>query len=528
MIIILKNMLEIKKIFYRTVVAVCCGLLPFGCVKEDVASLGEQHNVAVQLNVGTRAVSETDGKPTNDESAIHTLRVYAFVGGKPAGHYFTDKVTMTETEPSYKFFMDITFYSVDVQTVDFYLIANEAAMSNPGGEINLTENTTESQLKNVRFSTLNAVGTYGLPMFGTESKTIDFSKLSDRQPTDPDHSGHTPLEDVLTFTLKRPVGKMGVFAAKDEGDNGRLQITGLTMLEDGTLSYNYLMPQIPEILEQIPNGSDKIPLTHSSIEVTARLAADITPEQRRNPANYTPVLDAPFYPFESPWGSTDWSAPGDAKGNILKIDYTFDGEPREGRVYMPPIERNHYYAICCLMHNSGKITVVYDVADWEDGGNYILEFDYPSYTPLQPFGGGEDPYAQPTVYYNIDESSTAGSYSFWFSITGPEGQEWTPTLFGATDADYELTVYQNKDGNTVLVTPPYKASDTLYEIRVRALQNDAEYLDKEFSLGIAYTPKWNQSGSSFLLINMLEGPSNWIGSSMQERIVIKQVDIPTN
>lgn len=58
---------------------------------------------------------------------------------------------------------------------------------------------------------------------------------------------------------------------------------------------------------------------------------------------------------------------------------------------MPRIERNKYYAVCCLMHNSGKITVAYDVADWEDGGDYQLEFDYPSYELLQPFGGGTAP-----------------------------------------------------------------------------------------------------------------------------------------
>ena len=48
--------------------AVGCGLLPLGCVKEDVAPLGEQHNVAVQLNVGTRAVSEADGTMTRRQS----------------------------------------------------------------------------------------------------------------------------------------------------------------------------------------------------------------------------------------------------------------------------------------------------------------------------------------------------------------------------------------------------------------------------------------------------------------------------
>ncbi len=517
-------MLEIKKIFYRTVVAVCCGLLPFGCVKKEFSASDIQRNVAVRLNVGTRAVDAADGTPTSDESALHSLRVYAFVEGRLVGHEFRNG---DMTAPA-TFWMDLAMTSLDTETVDFYLIANEKAMSNPGVGINLTENTTESQLNNVRFTTLNAVGTYGLPMFCKETREIDFSKDSQTPLTDPDHSGHTPLEEVLTFTLKRPVGKLGIFAAKDADDNGVLQVTGLTMLEAGTLAYNYLMPQTPETLKQVGNGSGDIHLTPSLEAVTKELAANITPEQRRHPENYTPVLDAPFYPFESPWGSTDWSAPGDAKGNILKIDYTFDGEPREGLVYMPPIERNHYYAVCCLMHNSGKITVVYDVADWEYGGNYVLEFDYPSYDLVQPFAGGTAPYAQPTVYYNVDQSSTAGSYSFRFTIRGPEGQEWTPTLFDATDADYELTVYQNKDGNTVLVSPPYKASDTPYEIRVRALQNDAEYLDKEFSLGIAYTPKWDPLGSSLLLINMQDGTTNWTGSASTEKIVIKQVDIPTN
>lgn len=517
-------MLKIKKIFYVAVAAVCCGVLPFGCVKEEFSASGIQRNVAVRLNVGTRAVDAADDTPTGDESALHSLRVYAFVEGRLVGHEFRNG---DMTAPA-TFWMDLAMTSLDTETVDFYIIANEAAMSNPGVGINLTENTTESQLNNVRFTTLNAVGTYGLPMFGTESKTIDFSELSDRQPTDPDHSGHTPLEDVLTFTLKRPVGKLGVFAAKDAGDTGVLQVTGLTMLEAGTLAYNYLMPQSDETLKEIGNGSGDIPLTPSSLEVTAELAAGITSEERRNPKNYTPVLGVPFYPFESPWGSTDWSAPGDAKGNILKIDYTFDGEPREGLVYMPPIERNHYYAICCLMHNSGKITVMYDVADWEAGGNYELVFDYPNYELVQPFAGGTAPYAQPTVYYNSDPSLTAGSYSFRFTIRGPEGQEWTPTLFDATAAEYELTVYQNENNNTVLKTPPYVASDTPYEIRVRALQNDAEYVNKEFSLGIAYTPKWDDSGSSLLLINMQDGNTNWTGSESTEKIVIKQVDIPTN
>lgn len=182
--------------------AVGCGLLPLGCVKEDVAPLGEQHNVAVQLNVGTRAVSEADGTPTDDEAAIHTLRVYAFVGGKPAGHYFTNNVT----EAPHTFFMDITFYSAGVQTVDFYAVANEAAMI--GANNSLSENTSETQLKNLWFTDYqDNIQQYGLPMFcDKQSFQLDFTKVRDESPTDPDHADHSWLEhDDITFETATPL-----------------------------------------------------------------------------------------------------------------------------------------------------------------------------------------------------------------------------------------------------------------------------------------------------------------------------------
>ncbi|MCI5718033.1 MAG: fimbrial protein [Alistipes sp.] len=517
-------MLNIRKISYGAVVAGFCLLSSVGCVKKD-AAFGERHDVTVQLNIGTRAVEETDGKPTTVESAIHSLRVYAFVDGQLVGHEFRKG----DMSASATLWVDLVMTTLSTETVDFYLVANEEAMSTPGNEKTLTENTSESELNNFTFTTLKNISVYGLPMFAKESREIDFSKLSNRQPTDPAHSGHTPLEQTLSFGLQRPVGKLGVFAAKEEGEAAELKITGLTMLEAGTRAFNYLMPQEIGTLKQSEmTGTGDIELTHSSDVVDSELASSITPEERENPKNYTAVLGAPFYPFENPWGSGDWSSQQDEHGNILQIDYMFGNDQRQGLVYMPAIERNKYYTVCCLMHNSGKITVAYDVADWEDGGNYDLEFDYPSYDLLQPFSGGSTPYAQPTVYYNSDASSTAGTYSFKFKIKGPVGQEWQPTLFDATAADYELSVYQKVDGVNTLVTPPYVASDTEYEIRVRALKVDN--VNKEFSMGIAYTPKWDPSASSLLLINMLDAtaPSNWQGSTSTEKIVIKQVDIPTN
>ena len=177
-------------------------------------------------------------------------------------------------------------------------------MSTPGAEKTFTENTTEAELNDFTFTTLTRdVQAYGLPMFGKESKTIDFSKLSNRQPIDPGHSGHTPLEDVLTFQLKRPIGKLGVFAAKEAGEAGELCVTDLTLLEAGTRAYNYLMPQTDETLKLAgATGTGEFSLVPSSAPVTKTLATNITPEERQNPENYTPVLGGSFLSFREPLG----------------------------------------------------------------------------------------------------------------------------------------------------------------------------------------------------------------------------------
>jgi len=532
-------MRNIKEILYKAVVVGCCGLMPFGCVKEDETFLnGERHDVAVQLNIGTRAVSEADGAPTDDEKTIHTLRVYAFVGGKPAGHYFTRDV---EGDP-HTFFMDITLYSAGEQTVDFYAVANEQAMITAGSGSQLTDKTTEEQLNNFWFTALPQAAqlpTLGLPMFcDKQSVQLDFTKVEENTTTDPGHAGHPLLEhDKITFSLRRPMGKLGVFAAKPAGESGTLRVTGLTLLEQGTRARNYLMTPTMEMLKGISNSSGDLPLAVVDGNVTAELADDITAAERKNPENYMPVLNAPFYPFESPWGSNAWNTPdAEGKGNVLKIDYNFDGDNRTSHIYLPAIKRNCYYAICCLFHNDGKITVDYVVADWDEDpdGEYGIEFNYPVYTnPIQPRDGATlvegDKYPQPTVWANPDKNSDEGSYIFQFNIKGPEGQKWTPMLQGtlATPENFETKVYQMINGVKTYIEEPDKwvASPEPYYVQVKAL--NSENVDGEVGLGIVYTRDWSPDGSAMLLINGLTGNLKWAGSTIAEIVVIKQTDVPT-
>ena len=76
----------------------------------------------------------------------------AFVDGQPAGHFYT-KDGLDVNNPS--FLMHLTMYSTMTQKVDFYVVANEAAMETPGSSVLLTENTTETQLNHFTFTKLN-------------------------------------------------------------------------------------------------------------------------------------------------------------------------------------------------------------------------------------------------------------------------------------------------------------------------------------------------------------------------------------
>ena len=185
------------------------------------------------------------------------------------------------------------------------------------------------------------------------------------------------------------------------------------------------------------------------------------------------------------------------------------------------IYRNHWYRTNVnFLGWQSLIKITYEVDDWEDSEDYELEFAYPSYTnPIQPDDGST--FDQPTVYYNSDADSDDGAFQCQFTITGPTGQVWQPTLLNTTPGDYEITVYKGTEKQN----PPYGISDDPYTLKIRALK--PENVNKTFELGISYTPQWNPSATSLLLINGTEGDTEWSGSDDPEKIVIKQVEIPS-
>lgn len=476
-----------------------------GCTKAPAPDLGEELNVLLQMSVGTKAVTETDGTPTDAESAIHTLRVYAFVDGQAAGHFYTDDYATLEdaadaaSGAAKHFLMDIKMYSLGSREVDFYVIANEEAMATAGSApAGFDENTTENELNGFTFTSLNLGNgmAFGLPMCCKKTETINFAIDDENNPqTAPGHEGHTLLAQKLSFELERPVGKIGVFAAKPIGEEGTLTVTGLSVTRSRFVNF-LMLPGNLESAYNNPGSASERELTPVEGTVTAEVASGET-----DASKYTPVQAEAYYPFENPWGSTAWNQPGDSRGNILTIKYKYgtDSQERTGTVYLRPIVRNTYYMVCCQLSNSGKIMVNYSVADWDDAEPYELEFAAPEYempTQAYPAVAVQPPYSdRPTVHYNGDPAAQEGTFSINFKISGPIGQVWTPTLLNATDADYQITVTQNGSP----VAAPYLASADPYEITIRALRPDNVGKMPEFA--ISYTPQWDPSGTSLLMIN---------------------------
>lgn len=512
---------SIKQILGRIFILGCLVGSLTGCNEEDRTPLSGERMVQVQLDVHTRAVDASTGTPTAEESDLHSLRIYAFDNsGQQVGHLnLTDGL-----DTSNPLLMDLKIKAEPTeQLLRFYAVANEGAMSTPGNEKTLDANTSETELKNFTFTLLKTpTSDNGLPMFATDEVTINTGNTSPQ--TESGHEGHYTLNEKVNFELERPVGKLGVFAAKVEGETETLTVTGARILKEGTRMRNYLFPQTDEVLKQIVSKEAEINLALvTGGNVNKALSENISDEERKNPGNYTPLLEVPFYPFETPWGSTSWDTPGDERGAVLQIDYQFGDKTNTGLVYLPRIERNHYYAICCLMRNSGKITVEYVVADWNDGGNYELDFAYPTYFPIEPMEGAD--YSQPTVYYNPDSDSDEGTFKARFRLTAPEGQEWQPTLLNATPADYEITVYQSDEQGMQKVEPPYVASSSDYVIKIRALKS--ENVDRKVELGIGYIPRWDPGDMSLLQINWASGKTIWGGSDDPEKIVISQINPTT-
>lgn len=490
-------MQNINNIIKTAALAIIAAVLATGCINEKYSMQRNLQSVMIQLDVspGSEMTKITEA-PTDQEQAINTLRVYAFNGNRMCGYYH---LTNTYTGPV---IMDLELPD-GTSVVDFYLIANEAAMHLTDDTPALNENTTLEQLRNIRFTSLNSSG--GMPMYCVQTESIDVSKVAGANTAD-GHKGHIVLDHHVKAELSRPVAKLAVYAAKTDANAPDIRIKDVKMLAKGTRQYNYLLEQDPALLEAIPSRlNDRDLLVPESVMVTSSYT------DRNDVSQYDPV-GTPVYLSEVTEGSSGWdvNAGDEVRSVVLHIEYSEGAgtEVRHGYVNMPPIERNSFYKILCGFNSEGRINVTYIVAEWEEAQMWQggLVFDHPTHSYLMPsYSSSSRPETEAVMKYAVDGS---GAFKAYFQMQYPDHQTWDPTLLDGNPGDYTVEVWDYLE--TQQITDPdqfVSSADKWYLIKV--IPKNAENAGNSVRLAITYTPHWSVNAVEFLMINGSQNSLFW-------------------
>lgn len=472
-------------------------MLVTACINDDLSVAGADEEVTVKLSASTRATDDPLIRDNDDH--FGSLAVYAF---DEKGN-FLRLYTFAPSVASNTYTTDAFNCGIGVKTL--YAIANYDAY--PDFELKaLNYNAVRAQVANATGTT--ALKANNILMVG-EVTGLAFSKPDDQD------------ENIsVDISLKRLAARVDVFVLKEAGWAADVKVTKVEFsggVKNTTLAYQEGEVALPDPLKfdatQTFNGASDTPL-ETFEEDNALLW-----QQDKH-------LRGSFYTYRTVQPQTSTNVPKLAitvkvNDNIEKTYTAIIADKGIDSNTLVTLDAGNVYQICAIMTKTGLV-IEMQVADWEKAPVYDLDFSYPTYqNPLTPWDGTtEKPYDQPTVYYNPDGNSTEGTVSFSFSLTAPSGQSWRATLLDATEADFEVKVYQK---GSEIENPV--ASAEPFEIRVRALKPDN--VNKTVKLGIAFTPAWDPLSSSLLMINGSSGTQAWKGSEGDPTvIVIKQIERP--
>lgn len=463
-----------------------------GCITEKFDTSDGLQSVMLQVNVAAGEMTKSD--PTDAESVINSVRIYAFrADGTQAGHFYRASAS---AEP---IIMDLILPENGTHPVDFYVFANEASMNFHEG-FAFAETMTKEQLSKAKFHTVSPQ--YGIPMYCVQKESINVDDVSSSASPAPGHEGHFLLRDPVDFGLIRPLAKLSVYSAIVEGGTpGSIVINDVEFAVNGTRQFNYLLPQLTEVLEEVPVrslGRDLI-----AQEVTIRKTLDKTNEAAiNNPDNYDLVV-AGQYLGEVEVGDKDWQTKESDRQAVLHVTYSVGSGSvnQHGIIYLPAIVRNTHYKVCMRINSEGKIMIAYTVADWDDAKVSEYLFDYPTHTYLRVQPNETD---VPAVQAQMSENSPFVGY---FKMSYPKNEEWNPALL--TNADKcEVTVYKNGESTSAEV-PVATDPDNWYKIEVKLKEGADINAGDEVELAISYAPNYLDGVFDYLMINGSQGNYYW-------------------
>lgn len=485
-------MQKIINITLKAVLTAFLAVFATGCITDKFDTSNGLQSVMLQVNISAGEMTKAD--PTAAESAINTVRIYAYrTDGTQAGHFYSAAVS---DEP---IVMDLTLPEKGTHDVKFYVFVNEASMHFIDNFM-FGEEMTQAQLSAARFH--NVDPSYGFPMYCEQTEAINVDNVSQTANNMEGHEGHFYLVQQVNFGLIRPMAKLSVYAAiADGGASGSIAIHNVEFAVNGTRVYNYLLPQTPEVLATVPTrslGRDLI--AHDMILSTIIDKNNET--ARNNPDNYDFIANGQYL-GEVEVGDKDWSTMESDRQAVLHVQYSVGGSGKiqHGYVFLPAIVRNTHYKVCILINSEGSIMINYFVAPWDDAGKTEMVFDYPTHTYLRCATNETE---KPASRAEMSETQPFIGY---FKMSYPDNEEWTPVLLNNAE-ECDMAVY--KVGETTPVTGPVKAdSDNWYRIEIKLKSRSMLQVGDEVELGITYAPDYLQDRYDYLMINGSQGNYHW-------------------
>lgn len=360
-------MKTIGNILKRSLLVLSVWVMATSCIFDKMDNSEKLQSVFIQVNVDAEEMTKsTPALEAGAESAIKSIRIYAFNNGQLSGHFFRETVS---SEP---IIMDLLLPYSGTHNVDFYVIANEDAIETAAGSPAIGKNTNQEQLKEICMKGVANPSTNGLPMFYNDVVGINVDNI--RNTTDELHEDHYWLVQQLDVDLVRPFSKIGVYVAEVEQGSAvyktaspKLTITDVQI--SNVLANGYLFDA------NSANSFDSDFISANDVQVV-NVIGEQNGEAISDSDNYTEVL-APRYFFENSVGGTGWSS-GEVEAStdlaqisqgamILKIGYSFDSGTTSKHVYvkMPEVERNVFYKVMCRFSPvGGHQEVLISIDEW--------------------------------------------------------------------------------------------------------------------------------------------------------------------
>lgn len=468
-------------ILIKIALTVFVAISAIGCINEKDALSGDLQSVAVGVRLSTAPMTKALD-PTEAESVINEARIYAYLGSRQVGHFYSESVSSNQPVT-----IDLTLPYNGIYDVEFYVIANESSMS---GLADLQTSMTRSDLSALQFN--NILMQEGCPMYCIETVAINVNNVLEQPSNLPGHVGHEVLADKVTLTLSRPMAKIQIFAAKMD-DASAVKINSVKILSKGTRWSNYLFPAEESVLQQMqPTDFDRTLLTDHTVSNV------VSKDNLTDQSSYGKASEEEYI-FEVPFGSPSIQTPVDASVNsvVLEVNYSYGDSPSKiGYVYMPAIERNNAYQVYCSFESSGNIILNYIVADWTDAQMWDggLTFDYPSHSFLLPQPNGSASATPAVMVYG--QGTDLKPFECYFQMTAPANQEWVPTVFDGIAADCVVEVWNS--AGTEQLSAPFVSGNDWYRIKV--IPKSSDNYGKEVKLAITYMPIWSVE-AEYLVVN---------------------------